>query len=101
MSASRCHVQLFATSWTVARQAPLSMGFPRQEYWSALPFPSPGYLSNPGIKLGSPALEGDSLPSESPGKPTRVLKETFICGGHGRVWLLVIQISLEGPGRLY
>ena len=44
------HVQLFATLWTVAHQAPLSMGFSRQEYWSELPFPSPGDLSNPGIK---------------------------------------------------
>ena len=77
------------------------MGFPRQEYWSALPFPSPGDLSDPGIKLGSPALEAESLPSQSPGKPTRVLRETFICGGHGRVRLLAIQISLEGPGRLF
>ena len=43
------HVQLFATLWTVALQAPLSMGFPRQEYWSELPFPPPGDLSNPRI----------------------------------------------------
>ena len=50
-------------------QAPLSMGFSRQEKWSGVPFPSPGDLSNPGIKLRSPALQADSLPSESPGKP--------------------------------
>jgi len=43
-------VRLFATPWTVARQAPLSMGFPRQEYWSGLPFPAPGDLPNPGIQ---------------------------------------------------
>ena len=49
------------TSWTVARQAPLSMGFPRQEYWSGLPFPSPGDLPDPGVKPGSPALQVDSL----------------------------------------
>ena len=55
--------------WTVACQAPLSMGFPRQEYWSGLPFPSPGDLPDPGIKLGSPALQADSLPSEPPRKP--------------------------------
>ncbi|KAI4581845.1 hypothetical protein MJG53_009370 [Ovis ammon polii x Ovis aries] len=55
-----------ATSWTVARQASLSMGFPRQEYWSGLLFPSPGKLPNPGIKPGSPALPADSLPSEPP-----------------------------------
>ena len=48
-------VQLFATSWTVASQAPLSMGFPRQEYWSGLPFPPPGNLHNPGIEPLSPA----------------------------------------------
>ena len=54
-----------ATSWTVARQAPLSMGFSRQEYWSGLPFPSPGDLPDPGIEPGSPALQTDSLPTES------------------------------------
>ena len=50
-----------ATPWTVACQAPLSMGFSRQEYWSGLPFPSPGDLPNPGIKPRSPALQSDSL----------------------------------------
>ena len=58
--------------WTVACQAPLSMGFSRQEYWSGLPFPSPGDLLNPGIKpasLKSPALAGGSLPLAPPGKP--------------------------------
>ena len=49
-------VQLFATLWTVARQAPLSVGFSRQEYWSGLPFPSPGDLPNPGIECWSSAL---------------------------------------------
>ena len=63
------HVQLFATLWTVARQAPLSVGFSRQEYWTGLPFPSPGDLPNPEIEPGSPALQADSLPSEPPGKP--------------------------------
>ena len=62
-------VQLFATPWTVAHQAPLSMGFPRQEYWSGLPFPSPEDLPDPGIKLTSPALQADPLPSEPPEKP--------------------------------
>ena len=54
-------VQLFATPWTVARQAPLSMGFPRQEYWSRLPFPTTGDLHNPGmepVSLESHALAG-------------------------------------------
>ena len=55
--------------WTVAHQAPLSTEFSRQEYWSGLPFPSPGDLPDPGIKPGSPALQADSLPSEPPRKP--------------------------------
>ena len=55
------------TSWTVACQAPLSMEFSRQEYWSGLPFPSPGDLPDPGIDPGSPALQADSLPSELQG----------------------------------
>ena len=55
-------VQLFATPWTVARQAPLSMGFSRQEFWSGLPFPSPGDLPDEGIEPASPALQADSLP---------------------------------------
>ena len=53
-----------ATPWTVARKAPLSMGFSRQECWSELPFPSPGDLPDPGIKPESPALQLDSLPTE-------------------------------------
>ena len=53
-----------ATPWTVAHQAPLSMGFSRQEYWSGLPFPSPGDLLDPGIKPRSPALQADSLLTE-------------------------------------
>ena len=62
-------VQLFATPWTVAYHAPPSMEFSRQEYWSGLPFPSPGDLPNPGIKPGSSSLQVDALPSEPPGKP--------------------------------
>ena len=50
------------TLWTETHQAPLSMGFPRQEYWSGLPFPPPGHLPDPGIETVSPALLGDSLP---------------------------------------
>ena len=57
-----------AVSWTVACQAPLSIGFSRQEYWSGLPFPSPGNLPNPGFKPGSPAWQADSLLSELQGK---------------------------------
>ena len=55
--------------WTVAHQAPPSMGFSRQEYWSGLLFPSPGYLPNPGIKPRSPTLQPDALTSEPSGKP--------------------------------
>ena len=62
-------VRLFATPWTVAYQAPPSMGFSRQEYWSVLPFPSPGDLPDPRIEPRSPALEADTLTSEPPGKP--------------------------------
>ena len=56
------------TPWTVAHQAPPSMVFSRQEYWSGLPFPSPGDLPDLGIKPGSPALQADALTSEPPGK---------------------------------
>ena len=55
-------VQLFATPWTVAHQAPPSMEFSRQEYWSGLPFPSPGDLPNLGIEAESPTLQADALP---------------------------------------
>ena len=61
-------VQLLATSWITAYQAPLSMEFSRQEYWSGLPFPSPGDLPDPGIEPRSPALQADTLSSEPPGK---------------------------------
>ena len=57
-------VQLFATPWTVAHQAPPSMEFSRQQYWSGLPFPSPGYLPDPGIEPRSPTLQADTLLSE-------------------------------------
>ena len=67
---SLSHVQLFVTPWTAAHQAPQSMGFSREEYWSGLPFPSPGDLPDPGIQPGSPALEADALTSEPPGKPS-------------------------------
>ena len=66
---SLSRVQLFVTLWTVAYQAPLSMGFSRQEYWSGSPFPSPGDLPDPEIEPGFPALEADALTSEPPGKP--------------------------------
>ena len=65
-------VRLFVTPWTAARQVPLSMGFSRQEYWSRLPFPSPGDLPDPGIEPRSPALWADALTSEPSGKPSLV-----------------------------
>ena len=64
---SLSRVRLFATPWTVAYQAPPSMGFSRQECWSGLPFPFPGDLPDPRIESGSPALQADALPSEPPG----------------------------------
>ena len=72
-------VQLFIIPWTTARQAPLSMGFSMQEYWSGLPFPSPGDLPDPRIELRCPALQVDSLPSEPPGKPPRTSLSYVYC----------------------
>ena len=66
---SLSRIRLFATPWTIAYQAPQSMEFSRQEYWSGLPFPSPGDLPNTGIEPRSPALQADALLSELPGKP--------------------------------
>ena len=74
---SLSHVRLFATPWTVAHQAPPSMGFSRQEYWSGLPFPSPGDLPNPGIEPGSSALEADALTSEPPNEEEKKIIEPF------------------------
>ena len=62
---SLSHVQLFVTLWIVAHEAPPSMGFSRQEYWSGLPFPSAGDLPDPGIKPRSPALQAEALTSEN------------------------------------
>ena len=78
---SLSRVQLFATPWAVAYQAPSSMGFSRQEYWSGLPFPSPGDLPNPGIELVLPHC-GQTLflTSEPPGKPMRLEVS-------GKVWV--------------
>ena len=69
-------VQLFATPWSAAHQAPLSMEFPRQEYWSGLPVPTPEDLPDPGIKptsLASPALAGGFFTTVPPGKPMDIL----------------------------
>ena len=69
MCVNRSVMSLFMIPWTVARQASLSMGFSRQEYWSGLLFPPPEDLPYPGIKPQPPAWQADSLPSEPPGKP--------------------------------
>ena len=79
------------TPWTVAPQTPLSIGFPRQEYWSGLPFPSPGHLPHPGIKPASPALQVNSLLTESPGKHRLIVRMTpilhSIC-----IWIIWLEI---------
>ena len=72
------HILLFVTPQTVTHQAPLSMRFPRQQYWSKLPFP-PGYLPYPGIKHGSSTLQADSLPTGPPEKPTTCYLHELLC----------------------
>ena len=78
--------------WTVAHQAPVSMGFSRQEDWSGLPFPSPGDLPNPGMEPGPPEFEADSLPTEPQGKPYHIVKgcslmyHLLVCGLH---WIFI------------
>ena len=72
---SLSRVRLFATPWTVAHQASLSMGFSRQGYWSGLPFPSLGDLPDPGIEPRSPALQADALTSEQEGKGAKMRNE--------------------------
>ena len=72
------HVQLFETPWTVTYQAPPSMEFSRQEYWSGLPFASPD-LPNPGIEPGSPTLWADALLSEPPGNPCIYMTACLRC----------------------
>ena len=67
------HVQFFVTTWTIAHQAPLFLGLPRQEYWSGLLFPSLGNLPNPGIKPEFPALGGRFFTTEPPGKPILIV----------------------------
>ena len=85
---------LFATPWTVAYQAPPSIGFSRQEYWSGLPFPSPGDLPNPGIKPGSPALQTDALPSEPSGKhlPKFMFIATVMLSSHLILWQSLLPL---------
>ena len=68
--------------WTVAHQAPLSMGFSRQGYWSGLPFPPLGDVPDPGVEPRPPALQVDSLPSEPPGKPLSLTEQSRYSAGH-------------------
>ena len=75
---SLSRVRLLVTAWTAAYQAPPSMGFSRQEYWSGLPFPSPGDLPNPGIKPRSPTLQVDSWLAEPRGKPPFTYKKLIM-----------------------
>ena len=77
-------LRLFATPWTVVRQAPLFGEFSRQEYWNGLPFPSPGHLPNPEIEPGSHPWQAGSLPSEPLEKP------------RPRVWLLTVHLAFQG-----
>ena len=103
-------VQLFVTPWTVACQAPPSMEFSRQEYWSGLPFPSPGDLPNPGIEPVSPTLHANTLPSEPSGKPKGSetlgqLRRSMVEGknktGGGSVTTSVFKSSVELFQRIH
>ena len=87
--------------WTVARQAPLSMGFFRQEYWSRLPFPAPGILPDPGVEPGCPVLQADSFPAEPSGKPN--ITKSVVCKlclvepqGSPEVWQGLLGIVIAG-----
>ena len=87
------HVRLFATPWTVAYQAPPSMGFSRQECWSELPFPPPGDLPDPRIEPGSPALQADALRLNHQGSPSILMEIYFEA-------LLTISVLLTMPKLL-
>ena len=78
------------TLWTVGHQTPPSMGFPRQEYWSGLPFPSPGDLPDPGIKPGSSTLQADALTSEPKGKPS--LKKEITVNGIKMLYIYAYKL---------
>ena len=89
-------VRLFVTPWTVAYQATLSMGFSMQEYWSGLPFPFPGDLTNLGIEPGSPELQADSLLTEPPRKLQLIAMNKECCCRHSCAFHLVyIRLTLE------
>ena len=86
---SLSRVQLFATPWTVAYQAPLFMEFSRQEYWTGLPFPSPGDLPDPGIEPRSPALQANALPSEPQGSPNLYFSISLLLGTVLLCWIFL------------
>ena len=90
---SLSRVQLLATPWTAAHQAPPSMGFSRQQYWSGLPFPSTGDLPDPGLKPRSPTLQVDSLPSEPPGKPRGTVEGCSFTRQSQKAFLILIQLT--------
>ena len=94
-------VRLFATPWTVAHQAPPSMGFSRQEYWSGLPFPSPGDLPNPGIEPRSPTLQADALTSAPPGKPVGEPVWKLKSRNPGSISFQNVENSIPGPPGMH
>ena len=87
------------TPWTVSRQAPLFMGFPRQEYWNGSPFPSPGDLPDPGIEPVSPALAGGSLPLSHLGSPKLIHSFQFslsvVSDSFATSWTVATQVPLS------
>ena len=98
---SLSRVQLLVTSWTVAHQATLSMGFSRQEYWSGLPFPSPGDLPDPGIEPRSPALQADALTSEPKWATSSYSIQSLLISLGGRcqcAWANILTRLLPFPG---
>ena len=90
---SLSRVRLFATPWNGAHQAPLSMEFSRQEYWSELPFPAAGSLPDPGIKHVSPALAGGFFTTEPPGKPSSVV---YLSPKSYFLFLFILKSSFNG-----
>ena len=100
---SLSHVWLFAAPWTVAYQAPPSVEFSRQEYWSGLPFLSPRDLPNPGIEPRSVELQADALPSESPGKPLKLILVPKWSESHSvmsdSLWPHGLYSSWKSPGQ--
>ena len=84
------------TPWSIAHWAPLSMGFPRQEYWSSLPFPSLGNLPDPGVEPGSPALAGGFFTAEPPGKPALSHTYKLIINKYFALFCILSSKSITG-----